>query len=209
MMRATALIGATAAALALAACGSLIPKDKAALYRFGQGVMGQAPAAAPSPAGEVGVLRTGGQFQREAAGDKILTVAGGTVAYIAETRWAAPAAVMWEQAVAAAFDADPGRARLISRGEPGSASYVLRLDVRNFETQYDQGPKAAPQVVVRVRALMSRGTGGGQVTEQVFEAKVRAADNRVSAIVPAYDKAVAEVLAGIVPWVNEQAAPVG
>ena len=43
-----------------------------------------------------------------------------------------------------AFDADPGPVRLISRGEPAAADYVLRLDVRNFEVQYDHGPKAAP-----------------------------------------------------------------
>lgn len=205
MMRLPGLIGLAAAALALSACGSILPKDKAALYRFGQGVSVQTPA--PGPAGQVGVLRGGGTFQREAAGDKVLTVSGGEVAYIAETRWAAPATVMWDQAVLAAFDADPGRARLISRGEPGSAAYVLRLDVRNFETQYDRGLKAAPLVVVRVRATMVRGTGGGPVSEQIFESRVRAADNRISAIVPAYDKAVAEVLAEIVPWVNAQAVP--
>jgi len=204
MTRIPALIGMAAAALALTACGSLLPKDKAVLYRFGQGVSAATPA--PGPSGEVGVLRAGGTFQREAAGDKVLTVTGGKVAYIAETRWAAPATVLWDQAVLAAFDADPGRVRLISRGESGSAAHVLRLDVRNFETQYDRGAEAAPLVVVRVRAAMTRAAGDA-VSEQIFESRVRAADNRVTAIVAAYDKAVADALAAIVPWVNAQATP--
>jgi cholesterol transport system auxiliary component len=190
------------AAVALAGC-SLLPKDTATLYRFGQ----PSPAQAVATQGTVAVLRGGGTFQRESAGDKLLTLSDGKVAYIAETRWAAPAPVLWDEAVLAAFDADPGRARLVSRGELGSAAYVLRLDVRNFEAHYDQGAKAAPQVVMRVRATMTP-SGGGAVNERIFESRVRASDNRVSAIVPAYEKAVAEVLGQIVPWTNELAAPV-
>ncbi|MBN8456000.1 hypothetical protein [Accumulibacter sp.] len=47
--------------------------------------------------------------------------------------------------------------------------------------------------------------GGGVLAERIFEARVRAADNRVSDIVPAYDKAVAEVLGEIVAWTSENA----
>jgi cholesterol transport system auxiliary component len=109
--------------------------------------------------------------------------------------------------VLAAFDAASGPVRIISRGEPASADYVLRLDVRNFETQYDHGPKAAPIVLVRVRGALTARSGGGVVSERLFEKRVRAADNRVSAIVPAYDKAVAEVLAEVVAWTGETAKP--
>jgi cholesterol transport system auxiliary component len=98
--------------------------------------------------------------------------------------------------------------RIISRGEPASAAYILRLDVRNFEAHYDRGPKAAPTVVVRVRGTISPTAGGGPLSEKIFEKRVAAADNRVGAIVPAYDRAVAEVLAEVVAWTNEQAKPV-
>ncbi|MBW8813978.1 MAG: membrane integrity-associated transporter subunit PqiC [Caulobacterales bacterium] len=192
------------AALSLSGCISLLPKSKPAhLYRFGEPV---AAAAPDMPARTVGVFRSNGAFQRESAGDRLLTVDGGKVAYIAQTRWAAPATVLWDEAVLAAFDADPGPVRLISRGEPASAAYVLRLDVRNFEARYDHGPKAAPTVLVRVRAAMTRGTDK-QLAEKIFEASVPARDNRVGAIVPAYDKAVGEVLKAIVAWTNQQAAP--
>lgn len=208
MMRSPALlrllaVGATS--LALSACVSLLPKSKPAhLYRFGQPVSADSVAA---PTGTVGVFRTNATFQREAAGDRLLTITGGKAAYVAETRWVAPAAVLWDEAVVAAFDADDGPVRLIARGEPASAAYVLRLDVRNFEAHYDQGPKAPPLVVVRVRAAMTGASDRGLVGEKLFEKRIRAGDNRVSAIVPAYDRAVSEVLAEVVAWTNANAKP--
>ena len=198
-----AVVGASA--LSLAACISLLPKTKPSqLYRFGQPAGSEAVTA---PAGQVGVFRANATFQRESAGDRILTVTNGEVAYVAESRWVAPAAVLWDEAVLAAFDADPGPVRLIARGEPASAAYILRLDVRNFEARYANGPKAAPTVVVRVRAVITRGTDRDQVTERIFEQQVTASDNRVSAIVPAYDRAVAGVLKDVVDWTSEQAKP--
>jgi len=209
MMRSPAplrLAAVAAAALALSACVSLLPKTKPAhLYRFGQPVAAETLA---SPTGLVGVFRTGASFQRESAGDRLLTLTNGKVAYVADTRWVAPAAILWDEAVVAAFDADPGHVRLIARGEPAAAPYVLRLDVRNFEAHYDRGPKAPPTVVVRVRAAVTSTTDRGLVGEKLFEKRVTASGNRVTAIVPAYDRAVAEVLAEVVAWTNEQAKPV-
>jgi len=208
MMRSPALRFAVvaASALALSACVSLLPKTKPAnLYRFGQPIAAEAVTA---PIGQVGVFRTIAAFQRESAGDRLLTITEGKVAYIAETRWVAPAAVLWDEAVLAAFDADPGHVRIISRGEPASAAYILRLDVRNFEAHYEHGPKAAPTVVVRVRATISATAGSAPIAEKIFEKRATAGDNRVRAIVPAYDRAVAGVLADVVAWTNEQAKPV-
>jgi cholesterol transport system auxiliary component len=209
MMRYPALLrlaGVGAAALALSACVSLLPKSKPAhMYRFGQPVSAEAVS---SPMGQVGVFRANGGFQRESAGDRLLTMSNGKAAYVAETRWVAPAAVLWDEAVVAAFDADPGHVRLIARGEPAAAPYILRLDVRNFEAHYDSGPKAAPTVVVRVRAAITSGTDRGLIGEKLFEKRVAAGGNRVTAIVPADERAVAEVLAEVVAWTNEQAKPV-
>jgi len=204
MMRTPALVAVCAMALALSACVSLLPKTKPAhLYRFGQPASSAATTATP---GQIGVFRTNATFQRESAGDRLLTVSNGQVQYVAETRWVAPAAVLWDEAVLAAFDADSGPVRLISRGEPASAQYILRLDVRNFEAHYDNGPKAPPTVLVRVRAVISR-SDRAIAGERIFEKKVTAGDNRVTAIVPAYDRAVAEVLQEIVAWTTEQAKP--
>lgn len=194
------LAGVTALALSLSACISVFPKTKpVGLYRFGE-----AEVSAPKgpPGAMFGVLKAPTVFTRAAAGDRILTSSQGQVAYIADARWVSAASVLFEEAVARAFENDPGRARLIGRGEVAKADLVLRLEVRTFEADYVNGPKAAPEVVVRVRGVLNRNTDRALVGDQVFEARVKAADNRVSAIVPAYDKAVAQVLAQIVAWAN-------
>jgi cholesterol transport system auxiliary component len=195
------IIGVAAVALALSGCISLLPKSKPSqLYRFGQPV-----AEASDNAGTVGVFQANSLFPSEASGDRILTIDGGKAAYIAQSRWIAPASVLWNQAVQAAFDADPGPVRLNVRGQAGRSEYVMRLDVRTFEARYEDGAGAAPTVVVRVRGVMSN-RDMSKVTEQVFEVKTRASDNRVGAIVAAYDKSVADVLAKVVAWVNSSVA---
>ena len=192
-----------ACAVALSGCISLLPKTKPAqLYRFGQTT---AAASTPVPTGTVGVFRANGIFQGEAAGDRILTVSGGKAAYIAQARWVSPASVLFDEAVLNAFDADPGKARLISRGEQGKTDYALRVDVRNFETRYEAGPDSAPTVVIRLRVAMAK-ADRSDAGEAILESRVRADDNRVGAIVQAYDKALAEVLGKLVAWTNQAVA---
>lgn len=195
------VVGAAALALALSGCISLLPKSKPSqLYRFGQPV-----AEASATPGTIGVFQANGLFPNEASSDRILTIDGGKAAYIAQSRWIAPAIVLWSEAVQSAFDADPGRVRLNVRGQAGKSEYVLRLDVRSFEARYEGGSGAAPTVVVRVRGLMSK-MDMSKTSERVFEVKTRASDNRVGAIVAAYDKSVADVLAQIVTWANDNVA---
>jgi cholesterol transport system auxiliary component len=193
----------TLAAAALAGCISLLPKTKPAqLYRFGDVAAAPADAAGARPAQRIGVFSGNGDFPREAAGDRILTITGGRAAYIAQSRWVSDAQVLWEQAVDKAFEARATRVRLAPRGAPQPTDYVLRLDVRSFEARYDEGPKAAPNVVVRVHATLTRDRARVVVADQIFEADVRASDNRVSAIAAAFDKAVGQVLGEIVPWTD-------
>ena len=205
LTRSLGALGAVALALSLGGCVSLFPKgDPAQLYRF--------DAAAPSaeqgagrPAGQFGVVRGGGSFTRAASGDRILTVDGGEVAYVANSRWVAPAVTLFDEALAQAFDANSGAARLISRGQTAKADYSLRIDVTRFEAVYDRGPKAAPLVVVSLRVALTRAdrTLAGS---DLIEAQVRAGDNRVSAIVAAFDQAVGEALNGLVAWTNRTGA---
>jgi cholesterol transport system auxiliary component len=189
-------------ALTLSGCITLLPKSKPAqLYRFG---VPTAAAGAPSAPGEtIRVFLANGGFQREAAGERLLTITGERAAYIADARWVAPAEVLFDEAVANAFEAQPGRVRLVSRGGPGRAEAALRLDVRDFEARYGEGP--APVVHVRLRAVLVRSDDRTQAAEQVFEADAPASQNRVTAIVAAYDQALAKVLGEVVAWTNSSA----
>ena len=191
----------TAIAVALAGCISLFPKaEPAALYRFGNEPV--APAS-KGPAGALlGVFKTPTVFTRASAGDRILTFTGGEAAYIAGARWVSPASVLFDEAVSRAFEADPGRARLIGRGEVAKSDLILRLEVRSFETIYTNGPKAAPEVLVQVRGVLNRSSDRVLVGDRVFEARIKASDNRVGPIVEAYDSATGQVLGEVTAWVS-------
>lgn len=199
MSRRIAVMVLALAAIGLSGCISLFPKaEPSQLYRLQATVEPQAASAGPV----YGVLRLGTGFPRASGGDRILTVGpGGEAAYIAGARWVSPAAVMFDEQTVQAFHAG-GRARLITRGDVVSADYVLKLDVHSFETVYDRGPKAAPLILVSVRGVITRSSDRALVGDRTFTARIRAGDNRVSAIVPAYDKALSQVLGEVVGWVN-------
>lgn len=193
-----------AVALALTGCISLFPKaNPSGLYRFGH----DTAAASTTPTEKsFGVYKTPTVFTRSAMGDRLLSVTDGEAAYIADARWVSPAIVLFDEAVARAFEADSSRARLVTRGETAKAVMALRLEVRSFEVDYVNGPKAPPEVLVEIRAVMTRNNDRALLGDKVFVARVKAADNRLSAIVPAYDQANGQVLSEIVAWVSEAGA---
>ncbi|WP_419251815.1 ABC-type transport auxiliary lipoprotein family protein [Caulobacter sp. ErkDOM-YI] len=197
-------LAVAAAAMALTGCITLLPKaEPVSLHRFGV----EPVAAAKGPPGALfGVFKTPTVFTRASAGDRLLTITKGEAAYIAGARWVSPASTLFDEAVARAFEADPGRARLIGRGEVAKADLVLRLEVRSFEVAYVNGPKAAPEVLVQVRGVINRNSDRALVGDQVFEARVKASNNRVGAIVEAYDAATAKVLTDLTGWVSASGA---
>lgn len=201
ILRPLALIGV---AVSLSACISLFPEaEPSQLYRFGGS---PAESQTATIGGEsFGVVRAGGGFVQAAANDRLLTVTNNNAAYIASSRWVSPASVLFNEALQRAFDANPGPARLMTRGEVGKADYSIRVDVTRFEAVYDQGPKAAPSIMVDVRATLvtaERTLAGSKL----IQVQTRAGDNRVSAIVAAYDQAVAQVLGQLVDWTNARGA---
>lgn len=202
MTRAIPAAALAAAALVLSACVSLLPEaEPVQLYRFGL-----SPAEASQPAAaETGVRMRLGDFPAGAGGDRILTITGGSeAAYIEGVRWVAPASILFGEAATTAFDASSGPMRLLTRGQTASQVYGLRLDVRTFETRY-AARNAAPTVAVRVHAVLTR-PDNTTVAQRSFEHLARAGDNRVSAIVRAYDAAVAEVMGDVVDWANASAS---
>jgi cholesterol transport system auxiliary component len=189
---------AAAACLGLAACVTVFPKaTPAQLYRFG---LPSAPTAAEtaSPGSRV-VGRGRVTFVDAAATDRILTVTGNEAAYVAGARWVSPAPVLFEESLARAFQA-PGGPRFAGVNGALRAPVVLDLDVQSFETRYDQGQSAAPEVVVQVRAVLVRSEDRAIIADQVFSSAKRAGDNRLGPIVQAYDEAVREVLSNLVAW---------
>ncbi len=204
--------GSVAAALivslGLCGCVSLLPRQPPAqLYRFGQ-----TPPPATSPDDVVvgrgqdilGVILSQVTLPRAAQGDGILTARGDEAAYIAGARWLTPAVLMFQEDVQDAFAARATRVRLIDRGQPGVATALLRLDVTEFDARYDPAaPAAPPTVVVSLRATLTRADGRA-LLQQVFTERRPASQDRVSAIVQAYDAAVQGVMAHAVDWTQAQ-----
>jgi cholesterol transport system auxiliary component len=138
-------------------------------------------------------------FPPDAAGDRILTVSGQEAAFVARARWLEPASLMFDQAVTDAFD-QPGSPRLESFSADLNAKATLRLSVRQFQADYDQGQGAAPVVEVTVDAVLVNHADRTILAEKLFETRQRASDNRVGAIVQAYDGAVAQTVGAIRDW---------
>lgn len=198
-------LAALTVAASVAGCISLLPKEKPAqLYRFG---FSAAPAQ-PRSGGTFSVSQAPTSFERAAASDMILTVTGDEAAYIGGSRWVTSASSLFDAAVARAFDAAGGPARLIPHGEPAHAEFALKLDVRQFETRYDHGQQAPPTIVIELYAgMVDRSPdAAGRVVERIFQASAPAAENRTWAIARAYDVALAKVLTDMVTWVGNKGA---
>ncbi len=192
------------AALSLPACVSLLPKTTPAqLYSLSI----VAPSAAAGDATRAfNVERLPTAFAPGADGSQILTVDGDQAAYIADARWDAPASQLFDEAETTAFDHASGPARLLSAGEPAAAPISLTLDVQTFEARYLAGPKAAPTVVVSVHALLASTADRKVIADEVFESQRAATDDRVGAIVDAFDAATTDVLNRIVDWTSREGA---
>ena len=77
----------------------------------------------------------------------------------------------------------------------------MRLDVQRFEADYRNGPEAAPVVLVEIKVALTRNVRDGETFETVLKSEVQAADNRVSAIVPAFNAALTKSLTDLNSWV--------
>jgi cholesterol transport system auxiliary component len=206
LLRAGAVIGLT---IALSGCITVFPKTKPAqLYRF-DGADGAQIIPGDAASNRVGIVRVRGGFNGAASTDRIMTVTGSQIAYVAEARWAQPAVSLFDEALTRAFTRQSGPVRLVARGEPGRAPYSLRLDVERFEAVYDRGEKAAPDVRVEVHAVLVRAADRAVIKDQVITAHARAGDNRVSAIVQAFELSTKQALDEVVKLTVEGAQPVG
>jgi cholesterol transport system auxiliary component len=195
-------ISALAAALLLGGCGILGGGKPAYLYRFGGGEAAQ--AAAPASTGRT-VALANLTFAEESEGDRILTMTGGEAAYIKQTRWVAPARDLFTAAAERAFDR--AGVRLARRGQQFDSSASLVLEVPTFEARFENGAKAAPTVVVEVRASMVTGTEQRLLGDTAYTARRPAAANQVSAIVEAFDAATREALDHTATWAAGRVPP--
>jgi cholesterol transport system auxiliary component len=134
----------------------------------------------------------GALFPAESGGDRILTSRGGNVAYVADSRWIAPAAQLFNTTLRREFARSLPGVRLVGPGEGLRADFVLSVDVRRFEAVYDSGE--APVITVEANVKLIRWTDQANVGGWTFTSRRPASENRVASIVSAYDGATIETI---------------
>jgi len=195
------------AALMLSGCGGLLGgRGKADLYRFGGAVVpadGQPSASVTQP---VLVFFPGSSFPPAIEGDRILTVTGAQARYIAGARWISPASDLFDAAIVAELERVSPTVRIIRAGAIPSAEYVLIIDVRHFEASYARGAELPPDVIVAARAKLIRRSDRSIVAEWPVSHSEPSQDNRVSAIVAAFERSTASVTGQIATLVQQSLA---
>jgi len=193
--------------ISLAGCVTLLPKAKPVqLYHLG--LEAQAGAEAPAKSAAVPVLQGAIQFNRDVAGDRLLTRQGDQAAYVADARWTMPASLMFEESLANAFMRGSGDARLISSKDPVSAKLILRLDVRALEVRYSEGSRRSPVAAVIISGLLADADKRTIVSQSAFDCQVPAKSNRVQSLVSAMNDALSDCQTKIVTWTDQTAASV-
>ncbi|WGM30466.1 ABC-type transport auxiliary lipoprotein family protein [Brevundimonas sp. NIBR11] len=194
------LVLAAVAAVSLSGCALLSSPDPIQLYRFGDPT-GMATTAVAEP---VQVKLRTVEMPQASQGDRLLGVTGAEAAYIKGARWVSPAMMLYSDALEASFASQARAVRLIGRRELTPTTRLLDVDLRAFETRYDY-EGAAPAVVITARARLLRFPERTVVAERTFTVSQPAGENRVSAIVAAYDQATRDLNTQIVGWTDANA----
>lgn len=207
--RFVAPIAALGLVMALGGCALLSTPDPVQLYRFGapEAQMAAAPPASAGALRPVSMRRI--QFAEAARGDRILAITGSQAAYIGGARWVSNADQLFTESLTHAFSDRSRNTRLIGPREFSRSTLSLDVDVRAFEARYDY-EGAVPTVHVAARARILAFPRRDIVDERIFSVSQPASENRVSAIVAAFEAAIADLNAQVVDWTDAAAinAPV-
>lgn len=197
MMR---IAAAAVLAVGLAGCSLLSSPDPIQLYRFGNTDL---PPTAPAADRTVVILNPI-EFPQGASGDRILTANGGQVAYLAGARWIGPSEHLFRSAVETQFLRSGRSITLSDRREAPRSGVALDLDIASFEARYLNGTEAAPTVVIAGRARLVA-PDRSVVAERTFQVEQPASENRVSAVVDAFDRATDDFTGQLATWVDTTA----
>ncbi|RZJ32687.1 MAG: hypothetical protein EON85_00215 [Brevundimonas sp.] len=202
MMRILKGAAAVAAVAVLGGCSLLATPEPVQLYRFGNLPSGQSERSA-SEAGVQVVMRRA-EFAQAVRADRILGVTGTEAAYIKGARWVSAADVLFSDSLESAFAAQAERVRLVGPRELTRSSQALDIDVRTFEARY-ASPGATPVVTIIARVRLLNTLDRSVTAEEVFTVEQPAAENRVGAIVAAFDEASRELNTQVVRWTDQNA----
>lgn len=122
---------------------------------------------------------------------------GGRFDYFLGARWAAAAPAMLQSAVIDALRSGGHFALIEPEGGPFPADTVLSLTVRHFEARYD-ADGGAPTIHVTLVATLGQHGARAATASVIADGEVKASDNRMQAVVAAFDEAAGEALGKVV-----------
>lgn len=202
MIRLLKGVATVAAVGVLGGCSLLSTPDPVQLYRFGNLPSGVSEQATPASSVQVAMRRP--EFAQAVREDRILGVTGTEAAYIKGARWVSSADVLFSDSLESAFAAQATRVRLVGPRELTRASQALDIDVRTFEARY-ASPGAAPVATIIARVRLLNAQERSVMAERVFTVEQPAGENRVGAIVSAFDTATRDLNTQIVEWTDQNA----
>lgn len=122
--------------------------------------------------------------------------------YYADVRWAEAAPQMLQQGLVAALQASGRFAGVFAAPARVPTELLLDVELRHFEA-VASGEGAAPAVHVQLQVSVVDTRRAERVTSFLGDARVVATQNRRSAIIAAFDRATAQVVAETVARVGE------
>ncbi|RZI98383.1 MAG: hypothetical protein EON90_13655 [Brevundimonas sp.] len=197
----TRLTVVAAAVAALGGCALLSSPDPVQTYRFGTTASASSPNVGTTLS-PLGLRRV--EFPEAVEGDRLLGVTGTETAYIKGARWVSPASDLYMESLENAFAAQATRVRLVGPREVVRTGRSLDIDIRAFEARYD-APGAAPTIVITARARITALPDRSVSAERMFTVEQPAGENRVGAIVAAFDTASRDLNTQIVAWTDANA----
>ena len=177
----------------LANCALLGRSEPVTLFQFGDAndLSLEPPSSVQQQ--RVVIIYAGSTFNRQSSGDRILTSTGNKAAYIAGARWAAPAQELFDTMAVRDIEARSPHISVVRAGAPSKAQFMLAVDVRRFEVLYSADPKAASEVAVDTQAKLMRIADRTIVGDWPIRLRRPVPENKVSAIVAAFDRIASEV----------------
>jgi len=206
---------ACALALLLGGCaGNLLQSDAPAPDTFRLGVAATTASTASATSASSGLALVVARPRAAAAIDTdriAVRSAGSRFDYYSAARWAEPAPQMLQENLVSALAATAQfGGGVMTAPARAPAELLLDVELRRFEAvtagadAADSG--AAPVVHVQVQVSLVDSRRAARVTSFVSEAAVPASENRLSAVIAAFDRANAQVVNDISARVQAAAA---
>jgi cholesterol transport system auxiliary component len=197
------------ATVALSGCfGSLLESDAPAdeTYRLGQATVRTAPAAGSVTTFALVVTRPRSSTALDTA--RIAIAPGPSrFDYYTGARWAEPAPQMLQQNLVTALEASGRYAGVLAAPARSPAELMLDLELRHFEA-VATSTSSVPTVHVQLQATLVDARRASRVASFVAEARVAATENRLAAIMTAFETANTQVVDEVVRRLDEATATV-